>query len=152
MTETQPFLEIDSVKAQLGLEDDELDPQILPLIETANRRMSLALLPVLDIRELESTPFFQDAKNAAMVFFRSLFEQRINKSEEAHKSYKEEYKDAMTVLTNAIKAQPSKDISKRSVLATGGAPLRHQLLASNYEITDNLGNYYTNRYGRNRRG
>ena len=98
MVDTQPLLELESVKSQMGLNDDGQDDQILPLLESANRRMSLTLFPVLDITELESTPFFQDAKNVAFIYFRALYEQRINNLEEKYKSYKTEYDDSIKML------------------------------------------------------
>ena len=152
MTETQHFLELNFVKTQLGIEDDdpEYDDQLLQIIESANRRVSMTLLPVLDIRDLESTDFWQDAKTAAFVYARSLFEQRVNKSEEMYKSYKEEYDDTIKILINAIKAQPTKDISKRSIIAMAGTPLRHRLLDNNYGITDNLGNRLNDRFSTSR--
>ena len=141
MVDTQPLLELESVKSQMGLNDDGQDDQILPLLESANRRLSLVLFPVLDITELESTPFFQDAKNVAFIYFRALYEQRVNNLEEKYKSYKAEYDDSVKVLLNAIKAQPIKDVSERSVLGYGGARRRHPLLDSNYGVTDSRGNY-----------
>ena len=146
MTETQNFLDLDTVKSQMDITDDEYDAQMLPMIESANRLMSLTLLPVLDIKELAETQFWQDAANIAYTYFRALFAQRINNSDEKYKMYKAEYNDSIKVFLDAIKAQPSKDISKRSIIAVGGARVDHSLLRNNYEITDNLGNRLTDRY------
>ena len=148
MVETQPLLELDSFKSDMGITDDGQDAQILPVLEAANRRISLVLLPVLDIRKLESTDFWQDAKNVALLYGKALYHKHVNHVEEEYKSYKEEYDSSVIVLINAIKAQPVKDISKRSVLAVGGASIRHRLLDNNPGITDSLGNYFNDRYRR----
>ena len=137
-TPTQQFLDLTYVKAELDL-DDDLDSQLLQIIQTSNRQMSLSLLPVLDTTELAGTGFWEDAKTTAFLNFRALFAKRINHNDEDYKSYKEEYKENLKVLINAIKAQPEK--ATRTKLAYGSASYGSRLLKNIPGMTDDNGLY-----------
>ena len=139
-TPTQQFLDLAYVKAELNMDgDDDLDSQLLQIVQTSNRQMSLSLLPVLDVAELAGTGFWEDAKTTAFLNFRALFEKRMNRNDEDYKSYKEEYKENLTVLINAIKAQPEK--ATRTRLAHASASYRSRLLKNIPGMTDDNGSY-----------
>ena len=137
---TTPFVTLESVKSELGIEDDGQDAQILPIIQRSNRRMSLTLLPVLDTRDPTGSPMFQDAKDTAMIYFRALYEKNVLNQEERYKSYKEEYESSVKVLIAAIKAQPI-DLSTKAVIAFATSSTKHPLLNSINNVTDSDGRY-----------
>ena len=66
--ETQEFLTMSSVRDSLGI-TEATDDRLLPIIESANRQITLSLVPVLDIRLLEGTTYWQDASNVALLYF-----------------------------------------------------------------------------------
>ena len=109
ITPTQQFLDLAYVKAELSLDydDDHLDSQLLQIIQTANRQMSLEMVPVLDITKFAGTGIWEDAKTIAFLYFRSLFENRVNRNKEDSESYMSTYKANLKTLIKAL-------ISRRS--------------------------------------
>ena len=138
--ETQEFLTLDDVKNELKLSDDKLSDQIDNLIDIANRQITLALLPVVDNIKLLGTGFWEDAATIAMLYFRSLFERRINHNDDEYKSYREEYKDTLKILIGAIKAQPEKSTRTKTAHAT--ASYQSRLLKNIPGMTNDNGAFF----------
>ena len=123
--ETQEFLTMSSVRDSLGI-TEATDDRLLPIIESANRQITLSLVPVLDIRLLEGTTYWQDASNVALLYFQSIYERRINHNNEEAEAYHQEFMRALKILAVAIKAEP--DNSTRTKVAYAGANIRAPLL------------------------
>lgn len=136
--ETQEFLSLSNVIESLAL-TDTAEERLLPMIQQANRQVSLLLVPVLDIRKLDDTEYWQDAMNLAMLYFQALFERRINHNHDEGNNYHKEYMQNLKTLVAAIKADP--DRSKRTVLAYAGADTNTRLLRNIPSMTDRYGRY-----------
>lgn len=135
---TQEFLTLSTVRDSLAITETN-DDRLLPIINSANRQITLALVPVLDNRDLEGTTYWNDASNLALLYFQSVYERRINHAHEEAEAYHREYMASMKFLVAAIKAEPEN--SKRTVVAYAGAEIQSPLLRNIPNLTDRYGRF-----------
>ena len=112
--DTLELLKLEEVKARFGLVDKELpfqndddrayEASLLNLVETANRHLTLDLVPILGQIDLAETGLWQDCQNTAYTYFRSLFERDLNRQMDPAKMYLDDYKDQLKTIKTALMA------------------------------------------------
>ena len=121
--DTLELLKLEEVKVRFGLVDKELpfqtvddkayEASLLNLVETANRHLTLDLVPILGQIDLAETGLWKDCQNTAYTYFLYLVYSQVNHSYEEADRINKEYKEQLSTLIKAIKSgmpdRPNRD-------------------------------------------
>ena len=139
--DTLELLKLKEVKARFGLVDKELpfqtvddkayEASMINLVETANRHLTLDLVPILGQIDLTETGLWKDCQNTAYTYFLYLFQSQVNHVQEEADRHKKEYKDQLKTLINAVTSGMPGRPSRTKLAIFSSNPNDDQLILPN---------------------